>query len=74
MFESLEGADLISRICVNKFFCSAAGISQKGAVTCIEQHELPAKQSGLKAAIDADSAGRLHEIRENPPLHVCQLK
>lgn len=50
MFESPEGADLISRICVNKFFCSAAGISQKGAVTCIEQHELPAKQSGLKAA------------------------
>ena len=48
MFESPEGADLISRICVNKFSAPPPG-SVKGAV-CIEQHELPAKQSGLQAA------------------------
>ncbi|MBR3020323.1 MAG: DeoR/GlpR transcriptional regulator [Clostridia bacterium] len=50
MFESVEGASLISRICINKYFCSAAGISQKGAVSCIEQHEILTKQRGLKAA------------------------
>lgn len=50
MFESPEGAQLISRICINKYFASAAGIGQRGAVSCIEQHELPSKQSALKAA------------------------
>ena len=51
MFESQETISLIGRLCINKFFVSAAGISDKGAVSCIEQHELSTKQSGLKNAI-----------------------
>lgn len=50
MFESQETTALIGRLCINKFFASAAGISDKGAVSCIEQHELPTKQSGLRSS------------------------
>lgn len=51
MFECPESAALISRICANKFFCSAAGISSKGAVTCIDQYEIAAKQAALGSAL-----------------------
>jgi len=50
MFESSESAKLFSRICADKFFASAAGISQKGMVTCAEQHELSSKQHAINAA------------------------
>lgn len=50
MFESPESSKLFSRICVDKFFASAAGISQKGMVTCIEQHELSNKQNAIGIA------------------------
>lgn len=51
MFESIEGAELISRICINKCFLSAAGISSNGAVSCIEQHELLYKQKAMKTSM-----------------------
>lgn len=51
MFESTEGADLISRICINKCFISAAGISTNGAISCIEQHELLYKQKAMKTSL-----------------------
>ena len=51
MFESIEGAELISRICINKCFMSAAGISSNGAVSCIEQHELLYKQKAMKTSM-----------------------
>lgn len=47
MFESVEGAELISRILINKCFMSAAGISSNGAISCIEQHELLYKQKAM---------------------------
>ena len=49
MFECQEAIGLIDRIAINKFFVSAAGISSKGTVSCIEQHELPTKHAGIKA-------------------------
>lgn len=51
MFESQESCDLISRLCITKFFVSAAGISSKGAISCVEQHELPTKQAGIKNSL-----------------------
>lgn len=51
MFECPESVALISRICANKFFCSAAGISSKGSVTCIDQYEIAAKQAALRSAL-----------------------
>ena len=51
MFESTEGAGLISRLCINKCFLSAAGISTNGAVSCIEQHELLYKQNAIKSSM-----------------------
>ena len=51
MFESPENVALISRICANKVFCSAAGISAKGAVTCIDQYEIATKQAALRSAV-----------------------
>lgn len=51
MFESTEGAELISRICINKCFMAAAGISANGVVSCIEQHELLYKQKAMKTSM-----------------------
>ena len=51
MFESPESVALISRTCANKFFCSAAGISSKGAVTCIVQYEIATKQAAIRSAL-----------------------
>lgn len=51
MFESPESVSLISRTCANKFFCSAAGISSKGAITCIDQYEIATKQAALRSAL-----------------------
>lgn len=51
MFECQESIALINRIAINKFFVSAAGISSKGTVSCIEQHELPTKHAGIKSAL-----------------------
>lgn len=51
MFESPESVALISRTCANKYFCSAAGISSKGAVTCVDQYEIATKQAALHSAL-----------------------
>lgn len=51
MFESTEGGNLISRLCINKCFLSAAGISANGAVSCIEQYELLYKQMAIKSSM-----------------------
>lgn len=50
MFQSPEGIALISRTCANKAFISAAGISQKLNVTCMEQYEIETKKSAIKSA------------------------
>ena len=51
MFESPEAVSMVSRICIDKYFCSAAGINKKGSVTCIEQYELPMKEAALKSSM-----------------------
>ena len=51
MFQSPEGISLISRTCANKAFVSAAGISNKLDVTCVEQYEIDTKKSIIKAAM-----------------------
>ncbi len=51
MFQSPEGVSLISRTCANKAFISAAGISNKLDVTCIEQYEIDTKISAIKSAV-----------------------
>lgn len=50
-FESPEAVSLISRSCASKYFCSAAGISPNGHVTCIEQYEINTKQANLKSSV-----------------------
>ena len=50
-FESPESVSLISRSCASKYFCSAAGVSPNGHVTCIEQYEINTKQASLKSAV-----------------------
>lgn len=50
-FESPESVSLILRSCAAKYFCSAAGVSPNGHVTCIEQYEINTKQACLKSAV-----------------------
>lgn len=51
MFQSPEGISLISRTCANKAFISAAGISSKMAVTCIDQYEIETKKAAIASAL-----------------------
>ena len=70
MFECQETTSLIGRMGISKFFTSAAGISARGAVSCIEQYELPAKQSGIKNAAtrilmaDSSKFGKIRVITD----------
>ena len=50
MFQSPEGTSLIARTCANKAFISAAGVSSKLTVTCIDQYETNTKQAAIEAA------------------------
>ena len=66
MYESQEGINLIGRSCANKAFISAAGISNKLDVTCIEQHEILTKRKVLEVAetkillIDSTKFGEIY--------------
>lgn len=51
MFQSPEGVSLISRTCVNKAFISAAGVSSKLDVTCIDLYETNTKKAAIEAAM-----------------------
>ena len=51
MFQSPEGISLISRTCANKAFISAAGISSKMAVTCIDQYEIETKKAAIASSL-----------------------
>lgn len=50
MFQSPEGTSLIARTCVNKAFLSAAGVSSKMIVTCIDQYETNTKRAAIESA------------------------
>ena len=51
MFQSPEGISLVSRTCANKAFISAAGISKKMDVTCVEQYEIETKKAAIASAL-----------------------
>lgn len=52
MFESHEGIELIGRICATKAFVSAAGISLKLGVSCMNQYEVATKHAIMKSALE----------------------
>mgnify|MGYP000891461762 CR=1 FL=1 len=64
-FESQENATLLMRLGITKYFGSAAGISTKGAVSCVEQYEYNAKSNALAVAtkkyllIDSSKFGKI---------------
>ena len=51
MFESPEGLSIIKRTCANKAFISAAGITPKLDVTCMDQYEIDAKKTAIQSSI-----------------------
>ena len=64
-FESRENAILFMRLGITKYFGSAAGVSTKGAVSCVEQYEFNAKSNALSIAtkkyllIDSSKFGKI---------------
>ena len=51
MFQSPEGVALIARTCADKAFISAAGVSNKLSVTCIDQYETNTKKAAIESAV-----------------------
>lgn len=51
LFESLESLNLIRQTRANKFFMSAAGISNELGLTCINQYEVGIKQASIDSSL-----------------------